>query len=102
MDTYSGNRGKTKGNGRVVLMHKKVYDAGNSTGTGTDTGTGSGTGPTACAWVTDRVLALPSEIAFEDYSAITLHEDTLVGEWMGGWVGQCRGVWVSRCASVEM
>ena len=54
-----GRRGQEPGNGRVVLMHKGVDGQGN------------------CVWVTDRVLSLPSELAFEDYSAIALMGDTV-------------------------
>ncbi|KEP65452.1 UNVERIFIED_CONTAM: hypothetical protein HHA_245610 [Hammondia hammondi] len=69
-----GAKGRQRGNGRLVLMEKVE-----ATGTGEH-----------CMWTTVRVLHLPREVAFTDYSsiavrgshvAITSQEDSVV--WLG-------------------
>ncbi|KAL8431945.1 hypothetical protein Efla_002782 [Eimeria flavescens] len=47
-----GSKGRTRGNGRMVLMTKE-------------------TSGKSCKWKTLRVLELPSEIEFSDYSSVT-------------------------------
>jgi hypothetical protein len=53
--------GKDAGNGRVVVMKRE--DA-------------AGDGSFACVWKTVRTISLPEEVAFVDYSALSLHHAT--------------------------
>ncbi|KAL8270221.1 hypothetical protein Esti_005842 [Eimeria stiedai] len=53
-----GSKGRTRGNGRMVLMKKE-------------------TSGKSCKWITIKVLELPSEIEFADYSSVTTRGNSI-------------------------
>ncbi|GMH87396.1 hypothetical protein TL16_g10845 [Triparma laevis f. inornata] len=51
-----GKKGKERGNGRVVVLHKTTSE-------------------TDCSWDVIATLSLPSDASFQDYSAISVNEE---------------------------
>jgi hypothetical protein len=75
-----GSRGKEAGNGRVVVMARADGEGGEE----------------KCVWKTVRVLHLPKDVDFIDYSAMTLQHSTkqvAISSQVGSqlWVGELTG-----------
>jgi hypothetical protein len=82
-----GIEGQDKGNGKVVVMARMDSTSGDD---------GEGVPGFDCYWKTVATLDLPSDADFQDYSAISLHRDTMhvavtSQENSQVWVGKLEG-----------